>query len=61
MLYVNQPEYLGVLTQSAGIVLAVHDTNTPSFISDSGMDIGVGQQMDVKVTTVRTLMYSKKN
>ena len=51
-LYINQAEYIGALTQSAGIVLAVHDVNTYPFISDGGIDIGVGQQMDVKVTTV---------
>ena len=51
-IFVNQPEYIGVLSESAGIRLAVHRQDQEPFVEDDGINVGVGQKLAVRIRLV---------
>ena len=53
-IFVHQDEYIGVLTRNAGIKLAVHRQDVYPFMEEEGMEVGVGQKSDIKLTLVGT-------
>ena len=53
-IFVYQDEYIGVLTHNAGIKLAVHRQDVYPFMEEEGMEVGVGQKRDIKLTLVGT-------
>ena len=51
-IFVNQDEYIGGLTHTAGIKLAVHGHDVYPFVAEDGAEVGVGQKQDIKLTLV---------
>ena len=51
-IFVNQDEYIGALTHTAGIKLAVHRQDVYPFVADDGEEVGVGQKQDIKLRLV---------
>ena len=53
----EQKEYIGSLTQTAGIRLLVHRPDHYPFPEDDGTDISVGLVTDVRVRRVSTITF----
>ena len=52
MLFINQQEYIGVLSQSAGIRFLVHRRDHFPFLEEEGQNAGPGTLSAVKLTLV---------
>ena len=52
MLFINQQEYIGVLSQSAGIRFLVHRRDHYPFLEEEGQNAGPGTLSAVKLTLV---------
>ncbi|XP_071506092.1 epithelial sodium channel subunit gamma-2-like [Diadema antillarum] len=46
-LLVEQPEYIGVLTPEAGVVVAIHDPSVFAFPEDDGISVSTGQATSI--------------
>ena len=57
--FVNQAEYIGALSPTAGIRLAIHKQDKYPFLADEGYEVGVGQKASVKLRSVSILIYLK--
>ena len=51
-LFINQREYIGVLSQSAGMRLLVHRADQHPFVEDYGIDVGPGTLTALKINMV---------
>ena len=51
-IFVNQREYIGVVSQSAGVRLLVHRIDHHPFLEDDGRDVSPGTLASIKVNLV---------
>ena len=51
-IFVDQTEYVGVMSPTAGIKLAVHRQDHHPFIAEDAIQVGVGQKKNIKIKLV---------
>ena len=54
IIYIEQDEYIGTLTQTPGIRLLIHPSGYYPFPEDGGTDVGVGIVNSVRLRRVGT-------
>ena len=56
MLFINQQEYIGALSQSAGVRFLVHRSDQYPFLEDEGFNASPGTLTSVKIRLVIMLI-----
>ena len=56
-LFINQLEYIGSLSQDAGVRVLIHRADLYPFMEDDGFNTGPGTLTSVKLTFVSNIVY----